>query len=1159
MTQELPRIGPYRTLRVLGHGGMGLVYQAVHAATGAQVALKTVRVRRRSWLEAIRREIQALSRLRHPGVVRIVDHGVEGVVPWYAMELLRGNTLASLSREIWDSSPPVPDSPAERVGLERTVLSGTSDPGDEAARIRADDPASIAIRPAPPELNRLLDVALRLCRTLAYVHGEGIVHGDLKPANVIIGEADAPVLVDFGVMSNFRGADRETVQSTPHVSGTPSFMAPERIRGDLPDPRDDLFSLGVILYWLLTGREPFEGRADAVVGQILFKEVPPPSLRVSGIPEAIDRLVLGLLAKARHERIGFAEDVAAALVAVGANEPRGEAPRPRRYLNRPRYAGESLNRVLLARGGRLSAEPSGSLTLLGGPSGIGKTRLALELARSLQRPLTIVAEHHETPGAEGRFGPTSPLSGFQTLLQMVADTCAAGGPEVTRELLGDGGRALAVYQPLLLQLPGSERWPEEAALPPGPARQRLFAHLARAAAALARHQTLLFIIDDLQWADELTIGFVAWLPDEWLAAHQVHLVALFRDDPPDPRLRDVLARRSATQLHLGPLPPGALEALVGDMLSTANPPRALLDFLMRLSSGNPLHVTEYLRLAVEEGSLHRSPTGSWSLTARATSEQAEIPMPETLIRRRLDRLAPTARRVVEVAATIGREVDADLLGAASGLAEAAAGEAIADLVALGFVEETGRNRLRFLHDKLREVAFSTVAAPADLHRRVAEATEALYHDRPELERHAAALGHHYAAAGMSARAVVHLDRAAADARAAFANEAAARLYREAIAQAVRLEQRSDPAADPVRLAALQEALGDLLTLMSQRDEARQSYSAALERLEGALDRARLLRKTGKSLEVEQRPSEALARYAEARQALGPGSPAGGGWLDEWIQIHLDEAWIYYFSGRLPEMEANLSAIEPLVSAGSALQRARFHAGLTQIGLRRQRYRIDGQVVEQARLALREARAADDAAELVIHQFGYGLALMLHGRLEPAASELAEALRMAERLGDRAGQLRSLSYLALTARLGGQAEKARAWNDRALAMLESSRLPDYLGAATSHRAWLAGLGGDLPEARRLAVAALDEWSRLPMMYPFQWLARLPLARALLGGGDVGAAAEALRPLLDPRLLRLPDPAEGLLARALTELDAGASASAEAALKQALAELLDLGYV
>ena len=167
-TIEPAQISAYRVIDVLGRGGMGVVYHAVHAGTGAVAAVKTVRVATESTIESIRREIQMLRQLDHPGVVAIRDHGVTDGMPWYAMELLRGRTLRDDFRA-WFPEPVFRESdtrdllsPARRQAKpEREV----------AARVDGTPPYSLA---------HVTAVIRNVCEPLAYVHGQGVIHRDLS-------------------------------------------------------------------------------------------------------------------------------------------------------------------------------------------------------------------------------------------------------------------------------------------------------------------------------------------------------------------------------------------------------------------------------------------------------------------------------------------------------------------------------------------------------------------------------------------------------------------------------------------------------------------------------------------------------------------------------------------------------------------------------------------------------------------------------------------------------------------------------------------------------------------------------------------------------------------------------------------------------------------
>ncbi|MBL8971174.1 MAG: serine/threonine protein kinase, partial [Myxococcales bacterium] len=192
-------IGPYRITEFIRAGGMGSVYRGVHLQSQLAVAIKTVSVPRESLLPAIRREIDALGKLRHPGIVAIRDSGTHRGIPWYAMELLGGRSLADLRAEL----------------------------GGDGAR-------------SPAALRDVLTAIRRLCEPLAYLHGEGMVHGDLKPTNVLLAADDRPVLIDFGLMTAFgEQPGRDAIDTRAHAVGSLAYMAPEQIDGALVDARAD--------------------------------------------------------------------------------------------------------------------------------------------------------------------------------------------------------------------------------------------------------------------------------------------------------------------------------------------------------------------------------------------------------------------------------------------------------------------------------------------------------------------------------------------------------------------------------------------------------------------------------------------------------------------------------------------------------------------------------------------------------------------------------------------------------------------------------------------------------------------------------------------------------------------------------------------------------
>jgi hypothetical protein len=410
-------VGPDRILGTLGAGGMGTVYRGQHTETGDLAAVKTVSAPSETSLAGIRREIHALARLRHPGIVRIVAEGLDGGVPWYAMELVDGVSLRSYRRAVTHQLPATP-----------------SDSLDERA---PEPPAPRSADDSPEDLRRALTLVRRLCAPLAFLHGEGIVHRDLKPDNVLVRPTGRPVLADFGIASSFTGHEsRDEIGAFGARGGTLAYMAPEQIRGEYVDARADLYALGCILYELIARRPPFVGStAGDFVRAHLHEAPPPPSTFGPNIPEPLDALVIRLLAKNPTERIGYADDVATALARLGAeSDPDQDEARARTYLYRPAFAGRADALGELEGSVAALVGGAGGVALVGGESGVGKTRLMIELGRRAEALGVLVLTGECLP--RGARSGEPPLHALRKPLLRVADRCRERGERETEDLLG---------------------------------------------------------------------------------------------------------------------------------------------------------------------------------------------------------------------------------------------------------------------------------------------------------------------------------------------------------------------------------------------------------------------------------------------------------------------------------------------------------------------------------------------------------------------------------------------------------------------------------------------------------------------------------------------------------------------------------------------------
>ncbi|MBI2568962.1 MAG: protein kinase [Candidatus Schekmanbacteria bacterium] len=756
---RVQRIGTYAIESEIGRGATGTVFRAVDDRNGQAVALKTLTSPSVGGLMAMRREIGALARLNHPQIVRIVDHGVQSGAPWYAMTLVHGTHLRD-----WIAPTP------------------------------------------PPHINDVLLLFARLLRPLAYLHGEGLVHQDLKPENILVTQAGIPIVVDFGLTAAVTAKIGRDALPYAASAGTLSYMSPEQIRRLAVDPRADIYALGCILYELLTGAPPFSGTADEIIDGHLRRVPPRLTAERPGLPLELDRLVSAMLAKARRERPGYCADIELSLRELGVRtdgEDGTEAAKP--YLFRPDLAGREAELARLASLLDAAHAGTGAVVLLGGESGVGKTRLALELARRYTGDRTTVIAGGAAPETQ------VPLGLFAPFLELLADRCIAAGSEAAARLLGPGGGALTAYEPRLTAATGLDDPVVPSPLPPREARLRLFSALAHALSETARSCTVLLIADDVQWSDELSLAAVRQLLEERLVqSSRILLLLVYRAEEAGPTLAELLARGDIERVALSDLQEPSVTQLVSDVLAVSEPPQQLLQSVSDRCHGNPYFIAELLRLAVECNMLARDRAGQWCLRtlkqegAGPAADLSLLPLPTSLgdaIRARLEALPEATVELLDVAAVIGRTASLELLcailnqrspahiGGAGFPARDGSARLSPDegrlrdrldtvdlLIRRHLLQDVGEGGLRFVHDAVRVIRYSSLPSEtrARLHARVADALEAEV-GLPE-EAREAELAHHRERAGEADCARAHYLRAARWARDRWANDDAEKLY-----------------------------------------------------------------------------------------------------------------------------------------------------------------------------------------------------------------------------------------------------------------------------------------------------------------------------------------------------------------------------------------------
>ncbi len=306
-------IGPYTIQGELGRGGQGIVYLAKDERLGRRVALKVLTrwgAASQAVVARFKREAAIASRLDHPNICTLYETGTADGVPYLAMRLLDGESLAQQITSGFSDPLPGPETFVEDV-----------DPGDAATR----DPASS--NSAPPRSRPALTSVLRLieksARALQFAHDAGVIHRDVKPGNIMVTEGDEPVILDFGLARQADG-DLETLTQTGDFFGTPAYMSPEQLASHCinVDERSDVYSLGVALYECLTLERPFDAPTrENLYHAILHQEAPDPRRKNPGVSRDMKVVLETAMAKDRERRYQTAAALADDLAAVRQGQP----------------------------------------------------------------------------------------------------------------------------------------------------------------------------------------------------------------------------------------------------------------------------------------------------------------------------------------------------------------------------------------------------------------------------------------------------------------------------------------------------------------------------------------------------------------------------------------------------------------------------------------------------------------------------------------------------------------------------------------------------------------------------------------------------------------------------------------------------------------------
>ncbi|HMR74520.1 MAG TPA: AAA family ATPase, partial [Polyangiaceae bacterium] len=550
----------------------------------------------------------------------------------------------------------------------------------------------------------------------------------------------------------------------------------------------------------------------------------------------LDALVASLLEKSPQKRIGHASDVALSLrevmgeLGLEVPEVRGGPPRP--YLYRPELSGrqELISRfentaveAVLGRGGVLPVV---------GESGAGKTRVLLEFARRANAMgMTVIGSECAAVIAEQRRGgQAAPLTPLRPFLGFIVDQVRQTKDPALTAFVERRGAVLRRYEPRFYELEGVRRLPAAPALAAEAERGRVFAALREGFVEVSKQRSVLLVIDDLQWADELSLGMLSATGADFFARIPVLVVTAYRAEETSDELSLALRQFAKDEMAVGRLDDSSVSQMVSDMLGTPETKGRFAHSLTQVSEGNPFFVAEYLRAAVAEGLVYRQRSGAWQVTDAERDLENALGLPHSLrdlVERRIAALSPESLRVARAIAVLGREASLRVLSEVLESEPEDLSESVHHLAQRQVLTEDTPGVLRFVHDQLREVVYAKTrpGERSALHGRVAGVIERRFRNTPNFAGWYAPLAAHFEQAGRGAEAGEYFERAGAHALRVGAPKDAIFSVTRAVALASELPAQ----ARGIRARRLR-ILGDAQYALGNLHEATQQYLSVLEQL-----------------------------------------------------------------------------------------------------------------------------------------------------------------------------------------------------------------------------------------------------------------------------------------------------------------------------------------
>ena len=667
----------YQIQTHLGTGGMGEVYRVLDLEQSQACALKILNTMmdQKAAHRRFHREFQVLNRFQHPRLVRTYTWSFAEERPYFTMEYLPGKTL-------------------EKVIADHALL----------GQFRA---------------SHFFALVQQLTEGLAYIHAQGAVHRDLKPSNIMVLETEEGIettILDMG-LAKLRHLHSASITQTGAAIGTAEYMSPEQGKGLWVDHRSDLYSLGIILYEMLTGTPPFSGQNPISVIMKHIREIPPSMGEINiAVPDAIQQIVLKLLAKEPVDRFQSAEEVLRALPSEFVL-PDDEQRDIHRKVMRPQFVGRESEMKTLRTMLRDVQAGEQCVVLISGEAGVGKSRLIEELLGD-----ALIHDFLCLKGA---------------------------GQEEGGQIYGALISAFQGTVDLVTELPDSVESDKFSVME----------HWLQLLKSLRQKQPIVLCLEDIQWLDELTLEFLQYaLRDPEPCPFLLCLTCQGSNlEPLSEEIENFIhsnAFAKAIRIQLKNLPKKEVAYLAASMLGERSIPPDALQTLFRETGGLPLFVVEAVRTLVNAEVVRQNVFGDW--------QWGEFP--ETLLsddiseilHRRIVALPAVQQRVLEYACVFLSDFSFELLATIWRGDELELLDVLDELIAEGLLTACGEDedQYRFSQALCRRAIYDRMQNVRRrlLHREIGNALE----ETEDAEELTEELADHFAAAGEQDKAVKYM-------------------------------------------------------------------------------------------------------------------------------------------------------------------------------------------------------------------------------------------------------------------------------------------------------------------------------------------------------------------------------------------------------------------